>query len=103
MITCGSKVRRCENTPTGAMRLVGEILDTGKERFMPKMQKQVGPEHRPFLETDAGAELNKALKELSENHKKETEALKVEMEKARTERKTVCSEKIEAPSDANAA
>ena len=87
MIAYGSKVGRCENTPAGAERLVTEVLDIGKDRFMPKMQKQLGPENKHLLDTDAGAELSKALKEMGERHKKDTEDLKAEMEMARAERK----------------
>ncbi|KAF2233095.1 hypothetical protein EV356DRAFT_421556, partial [Viridothelium virens] len=77
-IAGGSKIRRFENTQASACALVEEILDIGRDRFVPKIQEEV-IKGKTLVETDAGAYLNQALVELNKKHAEEMAALREEI------------------------
>ena len=85
-------IRRFDNTKASARALVEEILNTGQERFVPRIQDEVVKQGKKLVDTDAGAFINETLLALGRKHQEEKEILRDEMKRAQRQReKTVSS------------
>ena len=82
MIKYGSMVRRFANTEASARSLVQELLNTGSDRFTPKIQREVVEEGKSLWQTDAGAFIEEALARQARLHMEEMKGLVEEQERA---------------------
>lgn len=79
-------IRRFDNTKASARALVEEILNTGQERFVPRIQDEVVKQGKKLVDTDAGAFINETLLALGKKHQEEKEILRDEMKRAQRQR-----------------
>ena len=86
MVKYRSKVRRFENTTESACAIVEKILNVGEEYFTPKIQQEV-KQGKEIWDTDAGAFIDRALKEQARKHEEELKALVEEQTRALQKRK----------------
>ena len=86
MVKYGSKVRQFGNTTESACAIVEKILNMGEERFTPKIQQEV-KQGKEIWDTDAGAFIDRALKEQARKHEEELKALVEEQNRALQKRK----------------
>lgn len=86
MVKYGSKVRQFRDTTDSACAIVEKILNMGEEHFTPKIQQEV-KQGKEIWNTEAGAFIDRALKEQARKHEEELKALVEEQNRALQKRK----------------